>query len=153
MLWEPFLIKKLLKSVICGTVNSMHMHCLPLTKSTIASLKKKKKKKRREKRRRGFQHKANGHIIIVWWDGTRFFLFFFFFAMTAFVPLFVPFSAMVIDRSRSIGHVFSLKLSHRHRMMGLRSSGVQLYRLVDFLFLHFFFIFIWYFIYYYKLLY
>ena len=57
--------------------------------------------------------------------GHVFSFIFFFFAMTAFVPLFVPFSAMVMDWSRSIGHVFSLKLSHRHRMIGLRSSGVQ----------------------------
>ena len=46
MLWDPFLIKKLLKSVICGTVNSTHMHCSQLTKSTIAGWKKKRKKKR-----------------------------------------------------------------------------------------------------------
>ena len=42
MLWDPFLIKKLLKSVICGIVNSTHMHCSQLTKSTIAGWKKKK---------------------------------------------------------------------------------------------------------------
>ena len=48
MLWDPFLIKKLLKSVICGTVNSARMHCSQLTKSTIAAEPKKKKK--REKR-------------------------------------------------------------------------------------------------------
>ena len=41
---EPFLIKKLLKSVICGTVNSAWMHCSQLTKSTIAAEQKKKKK-------------------------------------------------------------------------------------------------------------
>ena len=46
MLWNPFLIKKLLKSVICGTVNSTHIHCSQLTKSTIAGWKKKKEKKR-----------------------------------------------------------------------------------------------------------
>ena len=50
MLWDPFLIKNLLKNVICRTVNSTHMHCSQLTKSTIAGWKKKKKKrgKRRE---------------------------------------------------------------------------------------------------------
>ena len=147
---RPIFNKKIVKK--CNLWDREQYACALFTVDKVNNCELKKKK-RREKRRRGFQHKANGHIIIVWWDGTRFFLFFFFFAMTAFVPLFVPFSAMVIDRSRSIGHVFSLKLSHRHRMMGLRSSGVQLYRLVDFLFLHFFFIFIWYFIYYYKLLY
>ena len=65
MLWDPFLIKRLLKSVICGTVYSTHMHCSQLTKSTIAGWKKKKKKKEEEnvekKRRRGFQLNANGH--------------------------------------------------------------------------------------------
>ena len=49
MLWDPFLIKKLLKSVICGIVNSAWIYCLQLTKSTIAA-EKKKKKKEREKR-------------------------------------------------------------------------------------------------------
>ena len=50
MLWDPFLIKNLLKNVICRTVNSTHMHCSQLTKSTIAGWEKKKKKrgKRRE---------------------------------------------------------------------------------------------------------
>ena len=64
MLWNPFLIKKLLKSVICGTMNSTHIHCSQLTKSTIAGWKEKKKRKkgkRGEKRRHGFQLKANGH--------------------------------------------------------------------------------------------
>ena len=49
MLWDPFLIKKLLKSVIGGIVNSAWMHCLPLTESTIAAEKKKKRKKKEEK--------------------------------------------------------------------------------------------------------
>ena len=49
VLWDPFLIKKLLKSVICGTVNSAQMHCSQLTKSTIAAEKKKKKKKKKRK--------------------------------------------------------------------------------------------------------
>ena len=43
MLWDPFLIKKLLKSVICGTVNSAWMHCSQLTKLTIDAEQKKKK--------------------------------------------------------------------------------------------------------------
>ena len=46
MLWDPFLIKKLLKSVICGTINSAQMHCSQLTKSTIAAEPKKKKKRK-----------------------------------------------------------------------------------------------------------
>ena len=45
MLWDPFLIKKLLKSVICGTVNSIYMHRSQLTKSTIAGWKKKKRRR------------------------------------------------------------------------------------------------------------
>ena len=63
MLWDPFLIKNLLKNVICGTVNSTHMHCSQLTKSTIAGWKKKKKKEENveKKRRRGFYCKPNGH--------------------------------------------------------------------------------------------
>ena len=68
MLWDPFLIKKLIKSVICGTVNSTHMHCSQLTKSTIAGWKQKKKKKREQnvekKRKREFQLKGNAHIKI-----------------------------------------------------------------------------------------
>ena len=65
MLWDPFLIKKLLKSVICGTVNSTHMHCSQLTKSTIAGWKQKKKEEEnvKKKRRRGFHCKPNGHIV------------------------------------------------------------------------------------------
>ena len=47
MLWDPFLIKKLLKSVICGTVNSIYMHRSQFTKSTFAGWKKKKKKRNR----------------------------------------------------------------------------------------------------------
>ena len=65
MLWNPFLIKKLLKSVICGTVNSTHMHCSQLIKSTIAGLKKKEKKKEEnveKKLRRGFHCNPNGHL-------------------------------------------------------------------------------------------
>ena len=49
--------KKLMKSVICGTVNSARMHCSQLTKSTIAGWTKKKIKKRNAapKRRRTIQ--------------------------------------------------------------------------------------------------
>ena len=48
MLWNPFLIKKLLKSVICGTVNSTHMHYSQLTKSTIAGKKREREKRSAE---------------------------------------------------------------------------------------------------------
>ena len=68
MLWDPFLIKKLLKDVICGTVNSARMHCSQLTKSTIAAEPKKKKKKRKtqlKKRGRRNNLDPNGHISLV----------------------------------------------------------------------------------------
>ena len=45
MLWDPFLIKKLLKSVICRIVNSTQIYYSSLIKSTITGWKKKKKKK------------------------------------------------------------------------------------------------------------
>ena len=67
MLWDPFLIKKLLKSVICGIVNSAWIYCLQLTKSTIAAEKKKKKKRKRktqlQKRRRRNNLDPNGHLV------------------------------------------------------------------------------------------
>ena len=67
MLWDPFLIKKLLKSVICGTVNSTRMHCSQLTKSTIVAEQKKKKKKKEKnatpKRRRRNNLDPNGHLM------------------------------------------------------------------------------------------
>ena len=65
MLWDPFLIKKLLKSVICGTVNNARMYCSQLTKSTIAAEPKKEKEKRKNaapKRRRKNNFHPNGHI-------------------------------------------------------------------------------------------
>ena len=49
MLWDPFLMKKLLKSVICGSVNSASEHCSRKTWSTIAAWKKKRKRKKKEK--------------------------------------------------------------------------------------------------------
>ena len=59
MLCDPFLIKKLLKSVICGTVNSTY---LQLIKSTIAGWKKRKKEKKEENVKRK-RRRANDHII------------------------------------------------------------------------------------------
>ena len=68
MLWDPFLIKKWLKSVIYGTVNSARMHCSQLIKSTIAAEQKKKKKKKRKtqlkKRGRRNNLDPNGHFIL-----------------------------------------------------------------------------------------
>ena len=65
MLWDPFLIKKLLKNVICGTVNSARMHCSQLTKSTIVVEPKKKKKEKNAapKRRRRNNFHPNGHRV------------------------------------------------------------------------------------------
>ena len=42
-LWDPFLMKKLLKSGICGSVNSARVHYSRLTWSNSAAGKKKKK--------------------------------------------------------------------------------------------------------------
>ena len=64
MLWDPFLIKKLLKSVIGGIVNRAWMHCLSLTKSTIAAEKKKKKKKKRREKRSS--KNVDAEIIWIW---------------------------------------------------------------------------------------
>ena len=36
MLWDPFLMKKLIKNEICGSVNSAYMHC-SLQKVNICS--------------------------------------------------------------------------------------------------------------------
>ena len=41
-------MKKLLKSVICGSVNSTSEHCSRKTWSTIAAWKKKRKRKKKE---------------------------------------------------------------------------------------------------------
>ena len=48
MPWNPFLMKKLLKSGICGFMNSARMHCsLWKSQQVRAEPKKKKEKKRR----------------------------------------------------------------------------------------------------------
>ena len=44
VLWDPFLMKKLIKSGVCGIVNSAQVHCSQKNRSTIAAEKKKKKK-------------------------------------------------------------------------------------------------------------
>ena len=49
---DPFLMKKLLKSGICGSVNSARMHFSPSKSQLLrAKQKKKKRKKKREKHR------------------------------------------------------------------------------------------------------
>ena len=45
--WDPFLKKKVLKSEICGSMNSAWMHCSRLTWSNSAAGTKKKKKKQK----------------------------------------------------------------------------------------------------------
>ena len=57
MLWDPFLMKKLIKNEICGSVNSAYMHCslqkvnicgycsLNSNRNTPKRVKTKKKKK------------------------------------------------------------------------------------------------------------
>ena len=45
MPWDPFLMKKLLKSGICGSMNSAWVYCSRLTWSNSAVGKQKKKKK------------------------------------------------------------------------------------------------------------
>ena len=64
MLWDLFLIKKLLKSVIYGTVNSTHIHCSQLTKSIIAGWKKKKKKRKTWRRNVNVGFIANQTVTI-----------------------------------------------------------------------------------------
>ena len=46
MSWDPFLIKKWLKSGICGTMNSAFVHYSRLTWSNSAARTKKKRTKR-----------------------------------------------------------------------------------------------------------
>ena len=54
-------MKKLLKSGICGSMNSARMHCSRLTWSNSAAGKKKRKKFR--KRRCSYNSNPNGHIV------------------------------------------------------------------------------------------
>ena len=44
ILWDPFLIKKLLKNRICGSINSAQIHCSSVKKSTNTGWNEKKKK-------------------------------------------------------------------------------------------------------------
>ena len=61
-MWDPFLMKKLIKNEICGSVNSAYVHCslqkvnicgycsLNSNRNTPKRVKTKKKKKKRTKR-------------------------------------------------------------------------------------------------------
>ena len=57
-------MKKLIKSDICGSVNSARMHCSRLKKSafTAESKKKKKKKKRKKKAETHFAPKRESKM-------------------------------------------------------------------------------------------
>ena len=62
-MWDPFLMKKLIKNKICGSVNSARMHCslkkvnicgyCLLNSSRTPQKRVKTKKKKRTKRKRG----------------------------------------------------------------------------------------------------
>ena len=61
-MWDPFLMKKLIKNEICGSVNGAYMHCslqkvnicsycsLNSNRNTPKRVKTKKKKKEKKKR-------------------------------------------------------------------------------------------------------
>ena len=48
MPWDPFLMKKLIKNEICGSMNSARMHCSLAPPKTRENKKKKKKKERKK---------------------------------------------------------------------------------------------------------
>ena len=67
MPWDSFLMKKLLKSEVCGSVNSAQMYYSRKTWSTTATGKKKKKRERErkralEKRKRQLSWIQNGQL-------------------------------------------------------------------------------------------
>ena len=64
MLWDPFLMKKLLKSEVCGSVNSARMHCSQKIWSTTATVEKKKRERKcaLEKRKRQLSWIQNGQL-------------------------------------------------------------------------------------------
>ena len=97
MLWDPFLIKKLLKSVICGTREQCTDALFTVDKVNYCRLKKKKRKEKNveEKRRRQNHCNPNGHLVLkfikifVLWNEfslTRNFFFFFRFFPLGFSP-------------------------------------------------------------------
>ena len=78
MSWDPFLMKKLIKNEICGSVNSAHMHCslkkvnicgycLLNSSRTLPKTRENKKKKKKKKNKiqtwfmkRESKHRLNG---------------------------------------------------------------------------------------------
>ena len=51
MLWDPFLMKKLIKNGVCGSMNSAHVHCSQLKSQQNRLWRRKKKIWKRERRR------------------------------------------------------------------------------------------------------
>ena len=78
MPWDLFLMKKLIKSEVCGSMNSTSVYC-SWKKSQHKLLKKKKRKKRRKRRKRKRSREKldpNMHLIftiktLVCWVTTR----------------------------------------------------------------------------------
>ena len=67
--WDPFLMKKLLKSGICRSINSTQIYCLPWKSQQIWAEPKKKKRK---------PHNKNTNTIIIWIQTGTIYVFFFF---------------------------------------------------------------------------
>ena len=63
-MWDPFLMKKLIKNEIYGSVNSAYVHC-SLQKVNIGVKTKKKKKKKRNKTQLGNADLESKHTL---WD-------------------------------------------------------------------------------------
>ena len=76
-MWDPFLMKKLIKNEICGFVNSAYVHCSPQkvnicgycslnsNRNTPKRVKKKKKKKKRNKTQLGNADLESKHTPII----------------------------------------------------------------------------------------
>ena len=82
MLWDPFLMKKLIKTGICGIHEQCT--CALFTKDRVNSCswkeKKKKKKKERKRRHNTLKYYPNEHLVRVWiTSGVLSLAFFFFF--------------------------------------------------------------------------
>ena len=63
VLWDPFLMKKLLKSVIYGTREQYTGTLFTMEKSNVVAKKKKKKNKKQNKSRCNFQSNPIGHFV------------------------------------------------------------------------------------------
>ena len=83
MPWDPFLMKKLLKSGICGLVSSAWVHCSRFTSSNSAVGTKKKKSENTNTAT--YNSNPNTYIVPIWIQRfplnpkVRFSFFFFFF--------------------------------------------------------------------------